>query len=282
VTETDDQPARVELWPGDPGTLPLDVRRTLIALLRGPYLSQQRDSILWATLRAHEQVIRRHLGDLLLQLEIDADAEVAFTRNLEPGPDFEQTVPSVLRKAPLSFVDSALLLHLRYLLLQGAAQQERVVVGREEIDAHMRAYAASSGHDEAQFTKRLSASLERLRKWSILLDTDTRDRWEISSILALILTAEEIGGIEAEYQRLRDTRGDQPRFADTDDEAQADGEADADGEAPADGGTDAAEEAPADEATGADGEAPADERPDADGEAEADRASQVDWEEARS
>src|SRR5699024_8450181 len=59
VTETDDQPARVELWPGDPGTLPLDVRRTLIALLRGPYLSQQRDSILWATLRAHEQVIRR-------------------------------------------------------------------------------------------------------------------------------------------------------------------------------------------------------------------------------
>ncbi|HLS72351.1 MAG TPA: DUF4194 domain-containing protein [Actinomycetaceae bacterium] len=282
MTETDDQPARVELWPGDPGTLPLDVRRTLIALLRGPYLSQQRDSILWATLRAHEQVIRRHLGDLLLQLEIDADAEVAFTRNLEPGPDFEQTVPSVLRKAPLSFVDSALLLHLRYLLLQGAAQQERVVVGREEIDAHMRAYAASSGHDEAQFTKRLSASLERLRKWSILLDTDTRDRWEISSILALILTAEEIGGIEAEYQRLRDTRGDQPRFADTDDEAQADGEADADGEAPADGGTDAAEEAPADEATGADGEAPADERPDADGEAEADRASQVDWEEARS
>lgn len=258
MTETDDQPARVELWPGDPGTLPLDVRRTLIALLRGPYLSQQRDSILWATLRAHEQVIRRHLGDLLLQLEIDADAEVAFTRNLEPGPDFEQTVPSVLRKAPLSFVDSALLLHLRYLLLQGAAQQERVVVGREEIDAHMRAYAASSGHDEAQFTKRLSASLERLRKWSILLDTDTRDRWEISSILALILTAEEIGGIEAEYQRLRDTRGDQPRFADTDDEAQADGEDDADGEAPAD------------------------ERPDADGEAEADRASQVDWEEARS
>src|SRR5699024_2196635 len=102
------------------------------------------------------------------------------------------------------------------------------------------------GHDEAQFTKRLSASLERLRKWSILLDTDTRDRWEISSILALILTAEGIGGIEAEYQRLRDTRGDQPRFADTDDEAQADGEADADGEA------------------------------------EASRASQFDWEEARS
>ena len=41
MTETDDQPARVELWPGDPGTLPLDVRRTLIALLRGPYLSQK-------------------------------------------------------------------------------------------------------------------------------------------------------------------------------------------------------------------------------------------------
>src|SRR5699024_12173182 len=143
---------------------------------------------------------------------------------------------------------------------------------REEIDAHMRAHAAPGGHDEAQVTKRLSASLERLRKWSILLDTDTRDRWEISSILALILTAEEIGGIEAEYQRLRDTRGDQPRFADTDDEAQAAGgsEAAAGGEARADG------EAPGD------GEADADDEAEADGEAEADRASQVDWEEARS
>lgn len=195
---------RVELWPGDPGTLPLDVRRVLVALLRGPYVSHQKDPLLWSALLAHEQVVRRRLGDLLLDLAIDADAEVAFSRNLVPDPDFPSPVPSVLRTAPLSFIDSALLLHLRHLLLQGAARQERVVVGRDEIDAHMQAYVASSGNDEAQFRKRLSASIKRMYDYSILLRTDTEERWEVSSILALILSADEIGGIEEEYRRLRD------------------------------------------------------------------------------
>lgn len=211
---------RVTLWEGDPGTLPLNVRRTLVALLRGPYLSQRRDSVLWATLLAHTDVIRAHLGDLLLQLEIDADSEVAFTRNLRPDPDFDQPVPSVLRTAPLSFIDSALLLHLRHLLLQATAQQERAVVGRDEIAAHMSAYLASSGHDEAQFAKRLAASLKRMRKWSLLVDTDTADRWEISSVLALVLTAEEITGIEQEYQRLREAAADgtQPALTEVEEE----------------------------------------------------------------
>lgn len=203
----DDADARVELWPGDPGTLPLDVRRVLVALLRGPYLSHQHDPVLWSTLLAHEPIVRRRLGDLLLELAIDADSEVAFSRNLTPDPDFDRAVPSVLRTAPLSFIDSALLLHLRHLLLQGAAQQERMVVGREEIDAHMRAYAPSTGNDEATFSKRLTASVKRMRDWSILLKTDTEERWEVSSILALILTPDVIGGIEAEYERLREQGG---------------------------------------------------------------------------
>lgn len=231
MTDLDLTDDRVVLWPGDPGTLPLEVRRTLVALLRGPYISHRRDSLVWSALLAHETVVRQHLGDLLLELVIDADAEVAFSRNLVPDPDFDRPVPSVLRKAALSFIDSALLLHLRHLLLQGAAQNERVVVGRDEIDAHMQAYATSSGNDPAQFAKRLTASLKRMRDWSILLTTDTEERWEVSSILALILTPEEIGGIEAEYERLRDQGApdgpeDEADAADEADEVGADGTGD--------------------------------------------------------
>lgn len=236
MTDLDLTDDRVVLWPGDPGTLPLEVRRTLVALLRGPYISHRRDSLVWSALLAHETVVRRHLGDLLLELVIDADAEVAFSRNLVPDPEFDRPVPSVLRKAALSFIDSALLLHLRHLLLQGAAQNERVVVGRDEIDAHMQAYATSSGNDPAQFAKRLTASLKRMRDWSILLTTDTEERWEVSSILALILTPEEIGGIEAEYERLRDQGA--PDGAE--DEADAEDAADADDAVGADGTGDSA------------------------------------------
>jgi hypothetical protein len=204
VQDQQEEYSRVQLWPGDPGGLPLDVRRTLVALLRGPFLSQQRTPELWSALLAHEEVVRRHLADLLLELALDADAEVAFTRNIEPPPDAEVSVPSVLRAVTLTFIDSALLLHLRHLLLQASAQEERAVVGRDELDAHMHAYAASSGNDEARFDNRLLASINKMIKWSLLLPTDTEQRWEISSVLALILTADEIGGIEAEYERLRD------------------------------------------------------------------------------
>lgn len=203
MDEKTTEDARVTLWPGDPGALPLDVRRTIVALLRGPYLSQRRDPVLWSTLLAHEGVIRERLGDLLLSLAVDADAEVAFCRNLEPDPDFREQVPSLLRRQSLSFVDSALLLHLRHLLLHGAARGERVMVGHDELADHMQAYTPAAGNDEALFAKRLNAAIGRLRDFSILVDTDTEQRWEVSPILALILTAEEIGGIEAEYEQLR-------------------------------------------------------------------------------
>lgn len=244
--------SRVRLWPGDPGTLPLDIRRTLVALLRGPYLSQQRTPELWSALLAHEAVIRRRLGDLLLDLALDADAEVAFTRNLVPAEDAEVTVPNVLRSVALTFIDSALLLHLRHLLLQAAAQQERAVVGRDELDAHMRAYVASSGNDEAQFGKRLLASINKMVNWSLLLPTDTEQRWEISSVLALILTADEIGGIEAEYERLRKEH-----------ESQDGSEAAGSGSARAE---DATGDDDAEERDHATGEGPANEHDDATGE----------------
>lgn len=212
---------RIQLWPGDPGTLDLDVRRTLVALLRGPYLSQHHAPDLWSVLLAHEHEIRARLGDLAAELTLDANTEVAFTRNLTPDPEFERPIPTVLRGVTLTFIDSAPLPHLRQLLLQGAARQERIVVGRDALEAHMRSYAVSSGNDAAQFTKRALASINKMVNWSILLTTDTDERWEISTVLGLILTAEDIGGIEAEYARLRDQPGAQAAEEDAPSEEKA-------------------------------------------------------------
>lgn len=85
----------------------------------------------------------------------------------------------------------------------------------------MRSYAVSSGNDAAQFTKRLLASINKMVNWSILLTTDTDERWEISTVLGLILTAEDIGGIEAEYARLRDQPGAQAAEEDAPSEEKA-------------------------------------------------------------
>ena len=206
-------------WPGDTGTLPLEVRRTIARLLRGPYLSHRKDPNLWPVLLVHEDVIRSRLADLLLDLLVDADAEVAFCRNADVGD--EVSVPKMLRRSSLSFLDTALLLHLREQLLRGEATDERVVLGYPALHAHLSGFAPHEGTDPKKFDERLRASIERMKKWSILVTTDTEDRWEISRILRLLVGPETIAQIEAEYRAILEghesLRPDEP---DSDDEAE--------------------------------------------------------------
>ena len=223
-------------WPGDTGTLPLEVRRTIARLLRGPYLSHRKDPNLWPVLLVHEDVIRSRLADLLLDLLVDADAEVAFCRNADVGD--EVSVPKMLRRSSLSFLDTALLLHLREQLLRGEATDERVVLGYPALHAHLSGFAPHEGTDPKKFDERLRASIERMKKWSILVTTDTEDRWEISKILRLLVGPETIAQIEEEYRAILEGREplrpdgadepdepDEPETADEDETDEADGTA---------------------------------------------------------
>lgn len=194
------------LWPGDTGSLPLDVRRVVVRLLKGPYLSQRHDPNLWVTLLVHEDVIRSRLADLLLDLMVDANAEIAFCRNADTGDELK--VPKVLRRSSLTFLDTALLLHLREQLLRGQAGGERVVLGYPEILAHMSGYAPHQGNDPKQFESRLRASIRRMENWSILTTTDTEDRWEVSAILTLIVGPDLIAQIEGEYREILAGQGE--------------------------------------------------------------------------
>ena len=97
------------LYQGDSGEMSLDARRVLVQLLAGPSLDGQRHSKLWPILIRDEAAIRSRLSELFLQLVIDRDLQVAFTRQADTG-DLE--APRLLRRAKLTFLDSILLLHL--------------------------------------------------------------------------------------------------------------------------------------------------------------------------
>ena len=185
------------LWPGDTGELPGEVRRVLVQLVRGPYVSQQRTPNLWATLVAHEAVVRSRLADLFLELAIDTDNEIAFARNARAE---DEPVPAMMRRTTLSFVDTALLLHLRHLLLRASAQGERAFVSMEEIVDHIAQYRAPGDTDRALVAKRARASVKRMKEYAILDKTDTTDRFEIMAILGLIITPEVVSGLEGEYR----------------------------------------------------------------------------------
>ena len=188
------------LFIGDTGELPLDTRRALVQLLSGPSLDGQRHTKLWPVLIRDEGIIRRRLADLFLELVIDRDLLVAFTRQADTG---ELEVPTLLRRSRLTFVDSVLLLFLRRQLAQAESHGERAVVSKEEIVDQLGLYEKAANTDKAGFAKRIHASIEKIKERSILQRIRASDdRYEVSPTLKLLFSAEEIQALTALYQRM--------------------------------------------------------------------------------
>ena len=190
------------LYQGDSGKLSLDARRVLVQLLAGPSLDGQRHSKLWPILIRDEAAIRSRLSDLFLQLVIDRDLQVAFTRQAETG---DLDVPRLLRRANLTFLDSILLLHLRQRLTQAEAHGDRAVVSTDEIVEFLSVYEQAGNTDRALFEKRIHASIEKIKKHSILRKIrSSEDRLEISPTLKLLFSAEEIHALTWIYHDMRE------------------------------------------------------------------------------
>lgn len=189
------------LYQGDSGDLSLDARRVLVQLLAGPSLDGQRHSKLWPILIRDEAAIRSRLSELFLQLVIDRDLLVAFTRQAETG-DLE--VPRLLRRANLTFLESILLLHLRQRLTQAEAHGDRGVVSTDEIVEFLGVYEQAGNTDRALFEKRIHASIEKIKKHSILRKIrSSEDRFEISPTLKLLFSGEEVQALTRIYQDMR-------------------------------------------------------------------------------
>jgi hypothetical protein len=204
----DTQPAGV-LFVNDTGELPLDTRRVLVQLLSGPSLEGRRHPRLWPVLLRDEQVIRRRLAELFLELVLDHDSQVAFTSQVAAE---ELDIPILLRRAQLTFIDSVLLLFLRQRLTQADSHGERAVVARDEMVENLMPYERAASTDRAGFSKRVNASIEKLKKHNILQKLRTsEDRFEIAPTLKLLFSAEEIIALTALYDRM--AAGEMPTLA---------------------------------------------------------------------
>ena len=214
----DAEAAPVKLFEGDSGELELETRRVLVQLLAGPSLDGRRHAKLWPVLVRDEALIRRRLSELFLELVMDLDLQVAFTRQADAG-DLE--TPVLLRRAQLTFLDSIMLLYLRQRLTQADAQGERAVISVDEIVEHMSVYERSTNTDRAGFNKRIQASIEKIKTHSILQKIrSSEDRFEISPTLKLLFSAEAIQSLTRTYQRMAAGEGVTPApIPDPDDEA---------------------------------------------------------------
>lgn len=193
-------PPTSALFPGDSGELALDTRRALVQLLAGPALDGRRHAKLWPVLLRDEGVICKRLAELFLELVIDRDMQVAFTRQADTA---NLEVPLLLRRAQLTFIDSVLVLYLRQRLTHADAHGERAVVALDEILENLTPYERAASTDRAGFTKRVNASIEKVKKHNILQKIrGSDDRFEISPTLKLLFSAEEIQSLGALYQQM--------------------------------------------------------------------------------
>ena len=176
------------------GLLRPDTRRVLVQLVKGPFVSRESSPNLWAALESDEKAVRVGLGNLFLELVLDRDQGLAFARN-QTGDD----VPKMIRNRPLTLIDTALVLFLRERLLRS---EGRAFIGRDEIDDQLQVYGPAAGADAVGLGKRVNASVEKMKKNSVLQATNEEGRFEISPVLRMVFDAEEVSAVTVELASL--------------------------------------------------------------------------------
>jgi hypothetical protein len=185
---------------GDTGSLPVDTRRVLVQLLLGPSVDARRQSKLWPVLLRDEAVIRSRMHELFLEVVIDHEQQVAFTRQVISE---ELEVPILLRKASLTFLETALLLFLRQRLTQADAQGERAVVSLSDMQEHLGVFERDNNPDHAKFGRQVVNAVDKAKKLSLLQRIRSSDeRYEVAPTLKLLFSAEEIQQLTRTYGRL--------------------------------------------------------------------------------
>lgn len=191
-------PTGHELFPGDRGTLNVETRRTLVQLLQGPSVDGRRQSKLWQVVLRDEAVLRQHLHNLFLELVVDYDQTVAFTRQANTE---ELDAPILLRRASLTFLQSALVLFIRQRLTQADAQGERAVVSKAELFEHLKVYERDRNVNHARFDKQMDNAVEKAKELNLLHKIrGGEERFEVSPTLKLLFPAEDIEALAGTYR----------------------------------------------------------------------------------
>jgi hypothetical protein len=140
-------------------------------------------------------VIRSRLHELFLDLVLDRDTQVAYTRQRQGEAG---SFPVLLRKAPLNFLESALVIYLRQQLLQGAAADERVVVSQQELHDHLAVFERTGNQDRSGFEGKTCAAVDKLHKLGLLRRLGRGgERFEVSPTLKLLFSARTSSGSRA-------------------------------------------------------------------------------------
>jgi Domain of unknown function (DUF4194) len=178
------------LFDGDRGQLNLEQRRTLVTLVKYPYLSAAQQPAEWATLMESEALIRSSLNDLFLDLEVSRTYEVAFKRQAKSAAG--RPYPTLLHDMSYSREETILLVFLRGRFRSLRAEGDEVVhVDREDMEASVRSFRPAHATDRSGDARKTENAIEHLVKARILQKMSD-DRFRISPVIEVLLPVERL------------------------------------------------------------------------------------------
>jgi hypothetical protein len=204
--ETPTLPSTV-LFNGDTGTLRLETRRCLVALLNGPSVDGRRQPMLWSVVLRDRDALQSFLHNIFLDLIIDVAQQVAFIRQVHD--EGETDIPILLRRHQLTLIESALVLYLRQRLTEADSANERAVVSNQEMTEHLTLFDKARNTDLARFDRQSARAIEKCKELNLIRPIRSSDaRFEVSPTLKLLFSVEDIELLTANYAALKSSPTD--------------------------------------------------------------------------
>jgi len=190
VTETSSTLATLEVFDGDQGTLELVQRQTLTRILKQRYITPKQYPLEWRTMLDHRDLIRSRLNDLMLDLHIDLDREVAYKLQVEID---DTPTPRLLTDRGYNREETIILWFLRTRLRsERSAGVETAIIDRGEIIERVADFRPPHATDQAQDRRAVETALGRIIESRVLIKTADTERLEISPVLETLMPLETL------------------------------------------------------------------------------------------
>lgn len=198
----------IEESPNDPaalnsGTMPPEVRRALVGLLRQGVILAGQKANLFDSICRYQDAVRNHLADVYLKLVLDQRTGVAFIAGLDESDVEEEDAVSLITRRTLSLYDTLLLLVLRkHYQERETVGEQRVIIDIERVEANLSPFLPLTNSTRSD-RKKLDASLQKMVERHILSSVrGSDDRFEITPIIRYVVNAEFLESMLAEYKQL--------------------------------------------------------------------------------
>ena len=182
------------MFEGDTGTLFPEQRRCLHALLKHRYISAERHPEHWAVLIANQDVIKSHLNNLFLELDVDRNFQVAFKR--QASTETGDALPSLLRDISHTKEETIMLMSLRQRFFAQRQEGEDIAfVDRQVLLDEVAEQRPEHSTHRAMDHKRSAKSIDALASAGVLLKTADPDRFRISPIIEVLMPIERLNAL---------------------------------------------------------------------------------------